>query len=118
MASDELVPVEQLTSVIECTICLETPPESSRVYQCKNGHLYCSECHVKTKDCGVCREPLGNFRNLIVEKVLTSLKGSVKREPNQVVAENGKIIFEKYIFWGFWLILFGSVCCYSERQRS
>ena len=47
MATPKQVPVEQLTKLIECTICLETPPESTRIYQCKNGHLYCSECHVK-----------------------------------------------------------------------
>merc|ERR1712183_304272 len=64
---------EQLMDVIECCICLETPP--ARIYQCENGHLYCGDCHAKMANCGVCRKPLGNFRCLMAEKFLAIQNG-------------------------------------------
>ena len=79
---------EQLMDVIECCICLETPP--ARIYQCENGHLYCGDCHAKMANCGVCRKPLGNFRCLTAEKFLAILKRSAKKEPK--ILQNGKII--------------------------
>ena len=69
---------KELTDLIECTICLETPPQSSYIYQCENGHLYCGECRRKSAtygyNCGFCVKPLGNSRSLIAEKLLPILK--------------------------------------------
>merc|ERR1712141_289198 len=63
-------------SLLECTVCLEVP-SSNPIYQCKNGHLYCKECHSKLQECPVCRQgksQLGNVRCLIVQKILENSK--------------------------------------------
>ena len=73
----------QLEELIECSVCFETPKD--HIYQCENGHLYCSECRVKLEKCAICREPLANSRCLMAEKVISILKERVKNEPNQVV---------------------------------
>ena len=66
---------KELTDLIECVICLDTPTQSTRIYQCENGHLFCGECLEKVENCSVCRKPLTkNSRNLMIEKVLSILK--------------------------------------------
>ena len=66
---------KELTDLIECVICLDTPTQSTHIYQCENGHLFCGECLEKVKNCSVCRRPLTkNSRNLMIEKVLSILK--------------------------------------------
>ena len=66
---------KELTDLIECVICLDTPTQSTHIYQCENGHLFCGECLEKVENCSVCRRPLTkNSRNLMIEKVLSILK--------------------------------------------
>ena len=63
-------------SLLECGVCLEVP-SSSPIYQCRNGHLYCKECHPKLQECPVCRQgrfQLGNVRCLIAQKILENSK--------------------------------------------
>ena len=57
----------QLTNLFECPVCYEyiLPP----ILQCESGHLVCSKCHPKLGSCPSCRRPLGNVRNLAMEKV-------------------------------------------------
>lgn len=51
--------LEKLTAIFECPVCLEyiLPP----IWQCKGGHLVCSNCRPKLNNCPKCRRPLGNF---------------------------------------------------------
>ena len=66
---------KELMDLIQCVICLDTPTQSTHIYQCENGHLFCGECLEKVKNCSVCRTPLTkNSRNLMIEKVLSILK--------------------------------------------
>ena len=59
-------------SLLECTVCLEVP-SSNPIYQCRNGHLYCKECHPKLQECSVCQEgkdQLGKIICLLAQKLL------------------------------------------------
>ncbi|PNF39358.1 E3 ubiquitin-protein ligase SIAH1 [Cryptotermes secundus] len=62
---------EDLASEFECPVCcnyLEAP-----VLQCRNGHVICANCRAKLTSCPICRARLGNFRNLAMEKVASTL---------------------------------------------
>ena len=59
----------------ECPICFEMPFAPKKVYQCSNGHVYCSECKVKPNmtHCPQCRVPLDQMsaiRNIVYEDML------------------------------------------------
>jgi len=68
--------VAELEDVLGCPVCLKTfldPP----IYQCENGHCFCSNCHESLKkegqECPVCRGQLTKARCLAVEKMLEKL---------------------------------------------
>ena len=50
--------VTELQSSLECPVCLETIREAP-VLCCRNGHLICKVCIVRTQICPTCRAPLG-----------------------------------------------------------
>ena len=50
--------VTELQSSLECPVCLETIREAP-VQCCRNGHLICKVCIVRTQICPTCRAPLG-----------------------------------------------------------
>ncbi|XP_065319442.1 E3 ubiquitin-protein ligase SIAH1A-like [Gordionus sp. m RMFG-2023] len=60
-----------ITSFFECPVCFDyvLPP----IYQCRSGHLVCSLCRLNLKCCPTCRGPLGNIRNLAMEKVASTI---------------------------------------------
>ena len=63
-------------SLLECVVCLEVP-SSNPIFQCRNGHLYCKECHPKLLECPLCRQgklQLGNVKCLIAQKILENSK--------------------------------------------
>ena len=43
------------------------------LFQCQAGHLICQTCKPKLNSCPTCRGPLGNIRNLAMEKVATTI---------------------------------------------
>ncbi len=61
---------------LECPVCLELQRDC-RIYQCRNGHLICRECHAKVDACPTCREPIDHrskaIRNIIAEKAIDRL---------------------------------------------
>jgi len=61
----------ELASFFECPVCFEyvLPP----ILQCPSGHLVCSNCRPKLSCCPTCRGPLGNIRNLAMEKVASTV---------------------------------------------
>lgn len=61
-----------LASLFECPVCFDyvLPP----ILQCSSGHLVCVSCRSKLTCCPTCRGPLGNIRNLAMEKVATNVK--------------------------------------------
>ena len=58
----------KLISEFECTVCLDLPRLSSKIFQCKSGHLLCQECHGKLEICPTCKKTLGSIRCLVAEK--------------------------------------------------
>lgn len=60
-----------LASLFECPVCFDyvLPP----IFQCQAGHLVCSACRPKLSCCPTCRGPLGNIRNLAMEKVANTV---------------------------------------------
>uniref|UniRef100_A0A1E1XGR1 E3 ubiquitin-protein ligase n=1 Tax=Amblyomma aureolatum TaxID=187763 RepID=A0A1E1XGR1_9ACAR len=60
-----------MDTLLDCTVCSELvlPP----IHQCPNGHLLCSSCREKVDDCPTCREPMGNIRNLQLEKAVRKM---------------------------------------------
>ena len=65
-------PLHELLSLFECPVCFEfaLPP----ILQCQSGHIVCSNCRPKLTCCPSCRSPLGNIRNLSMEKLANSLQ--------------------------------------------
>ena len=64
------VSIEDLNANLECPVCLDLP-QSGPIYQCRNGHLMCKDCHPKMKRCPICVVPLEKLRNLLSEKLLS-----------------------------------------------
>ena len=60
-----------LESHLECPVCLVVP-KSGPIYQCRNGHILCHQCHPKLRRCPLCKIPLEKLRNLLAEQ-LTSM---------------------------------------------
>ena len=63
-------------SEYECPICFELPFAPKKVYQCANGHVYCSECKEKPNmtHCPQCRVPLDQnsaIRNIVYEDMIS-----------------------------------------------
>ncbi|XP_071441311.1 E3 ubiquitin-protein ligase Siah1-like isoform X1 [Hetaerina americana] len=60
-----------LASLFECPVCFEyvLPP----ILQCHSGHLVCQSCRPMLSCCPTCRGPLGNIRNLAMEKVASTV---------------------------------------------
>jgi len=70
--SNNLIKKDELKDLLECPVCLRVP-RSSPIYQCARGHVVCSECRPNVSTCPQCRDPLGNIRSLISEKMLEKL---------------------------------------------
>ena len=45
-------------------------PKSGPIYQCRNGHLLCKECHSKMTRCPLCNISLEKLRNLLSEQLV------------------------------------------------
>lgn len=60
-----------LAQLFECPVCFDyaLPP----IMQCQSGHIVCSNCRPKLTLCPTCRGPLGNIRNLAMEKVASQV---------------------------------------------
>ncbi|KFM69606.1 Cysteine and histidine-rich protein 1-B, partial [Stegodyphus mimosarum] len=83
--SDETEALEErLNGILCCAVCLDLPKSS--VYQCRNGHLVCSDCfnhlladaqlRMGTAVCPSCRTLISKdlcVRNLVVEKAVSEL---------------------------------------------
>ena len=63
---------QQLSDDLECNVCFNVP-DVTPIYQCKNGHLLCNECHNKLTRCPCCKEQLSGIRSLLAEKLLEKI---------------------------------------------
>ena len=69
---DSSISIEGLRNILECPVCL-SPPTSTPIYRCDNGHILCNLCRDKVKICPECRIPLGNLRCLTSEKIVMAM---------------------------------------------
>jgi len=70
--SGDLIKKDELKDLLECPVCLRVP-RTSPIYQCARGHTVCGECRPNVTVCPQCREPLGNIRSLVSEKMLEKM---------------------------------------------
>ena len=63
---------EDIREDLECPVCFKIP-RTTPIYQCEQGHIHCKTCHPRLQNCPVCRGPIGNTRNLVVEKIISKL---------------------------------------------
>ena len=69
--------------LLECPVCFETI-DSVPIYQCRNGHVVCKDCHPKLETCPICRELSdGPIRSLKLEDMgetfQLSFSGAIKK---------------------------------------
>ena len=83
--------------ILECPICYETI-DSVPIYQCRNGHVVCKNCHPKLKTCPICRVDIikkskcdGPIRNLKLEEMVERLQLSVSEATKKLVSESIQI---------------------------
>ena len=60
----------------ECPICFVLPLPPKHIFQCTNGHVYCSDCKGKPQmtNCPQCRIPLNtSVRNIILEEIIANI---------------------------------------------
>ena len=71
---------QDLVNLFECPVCFDfaLPP----ILQCQSGHIVCSQCRLKLSSCPTCRGPLGNIRNLGMEKVADTIVFPCKYQTN------------------------------------
>jgi hypothetical protein len=71
---------QDLVNLFECPVCFDyaLPP----ILQCQSGHIVCSQCRQKLSSCPTCRGPLGNIRNLGMEKVADTILFPCKYQTN------------------------------------
>ncbi len=68
----------QETYRLECPVCLD-PLTKSPIFQCYNGHLYCSDCEPKLFYCAECRVDLRpKSKNLALARLVEALPKSCK----------------------------------------
>ena len=58
---------EEVQDELQCPVCFKVP-KTTPVYQCKEGHIHCKDCHPKLKNCPVCRSNVLDIRALTAEK--------------------------------------------------
>jgi len=66
------ISLESLKAHLECPVCLVVP-KMGPIYQCRNGHLLCKECHPRMKCCPLCQIPLEKLRNLLSEQLVSMI---------------------------------------------
>jgi len=66
------ISLENLKAHLECPVCLIVP-KMGPIYQCRNGHLLCKECHPQLKRCPLCQIPLEKLRNLLSEQLVSMI---------------------------------------------
>ena len=77
--------------LLECPICFETI-DSVPIYQCRNGHVVCKNCHTKLETCPICRELRdGSIRCLKLEEMVETLQLSMSEATKKLASESIQI---------------------------
>jgi hypothetical protein len=74
--------------LLECPVCFETI-DSVPIYQCRNGHVVCKNCHPKLETCPICRELRdGPIRCLKLEEMVERLQLSMSEATKKLSSES------------------------------
>ena len=57
----------------ECPVCLDKMTATTRIYNCKNGHLVCGTCKPRLSNCATCRDGEYICRATAVEQIVRGL---------------------------------------------
>ena len=77
--------------LLECPVCFETI-DPVPIYQCRNGHVVCKDCHPKLETCPICRELRdGPIRNLKLEDMVERLQLSIAEATKKLTSESIQI---------------------------
>ena len=63
---------KEWADLFKCPVCYDyiiAPP----ILQCRKGHLVCSNCRLELNRCPICRGPLEDIRNLVMEKMASTI---------------------------------------------
>ena len=74
MAKKPRLSFDVLENLLECSDCMCTFHQGSPIFQCGNGHIFCSDCHSKVLKCPQCQGSLvDRIRNLLAEQLLEKI---------------------------------------------
>ena len=68
---------KEWADLFKCPVCYDyiiAPP----ILQCRKGHLVCSNCRLELNRCPICRGPLEDIRNLVMEKMASTIASPCK----------------------------------------
>ena len=82
--------LEDFKDLLECPVCFETI-DSIPIYQCRNGHVVCKNCHPKLETCPICRQLHDGPRNLKLEEMVERLQLSLSEGTKKLVSESIQI---------------------------
>ena len=92
------ISLESLKTHLECPVCLSVP-KMGPIYQCRNGHLLCKECHPKLKCCPLCQIPLEKLRNLLSEQIVSMLYPEYQFSADRSPARTREVIWKGQLHW-------------------
>jgi len=92
------ISLESLKTHLECPVCL-TVPKVGPIYQCRNGHLLCKECHPKMKCCPLCQIPLERLRNLLSEQLVSMIYPEYQFSADRSAARTREVIWKGQLHW-------------------
>ena len=82
--------LEDFKEFLECPVCFETI-DSVPIYQCRNGHVVCKNCHPKLETCPICRQLHDGPRNLKLEEMVERLQLSLSEGTKKLASESIQI---------------------------
>ena len=82
--------LEEVKDLLECPVCFDTI-NSVPIYQCRNGHVVCKNCHPKLETCPICRQLHDGPRNLKLEEMVERLQLSLSEGTKKLASESIQI---------------------------
>ena len=92
------ISLESLKTHLECPVCLNVP-KVGPIYQCRNGHLLCKECHPRMKCCPLCQIPLEKLRNLLSEQLVSMIYPEYQFSADRSSARTREVIWKGQLHW-------------------
>ena len=92
------IPLENIKPHLECPVCLNVP-KVGPIYQCRNGHLLCKNCHPKMVKCPICQIPLEKLRNLLSEQIVAMIYPEYQFAAERTPTRTRDFIWQGQLHW-------------------